>query len=213
LANFARPVFYGVEMDKKEQHFIEGILSNNPRVLEEIYRGCLPAMYGMLRRNNGTYEDAKDVFQESLVVVFHHAAKPGFQLTAPFQAYLLGIGRFIWMRQLKKNTRTEVTSDLEDGYDIDADLERQIFESEKQNLYREKFGQLGQDCRQVLQRFFDREPLQSIALDMGFTADYIKKKNKVCKEKLMVLIRNDGRFKEISLQNHPNTTDTGDDGI
>ena len=200
-------------MEKNESHYIGGILSNNPLVLEEIYRRFLPAMYGMLRRNNGTYEDAKDVFQEALVVVFHHAARPAFQLTAPFQAYLLGIGRFIWLRQLKKNARTEVTSDVEDGYDIEADLEQQIFESEKQNLYREKFEKLGQDCRQVLRRFFDREPLQSIALDMGFTADYIKKKNKVCKEKLMESIRNDGRFKEITLQIHPNKTDMGDYGI
>ena len=200
-------------MEKNEQHFIEGILSNNPRLLEEIYRRFLPAMYGMLRRNNGTYEDARDVFQEALVVIFHHAARPDFQLTSPFQAYLLGIGRFIWLRQLKKNGRTEVTSDLEDGYDIGADLERQVFESEKQNLYREKFAQLGNDCRQVLQRFFDREPLQSIASDMGFTADYIKKKNKVCKEKLMESIRKDARFKEIALQHHPNKTETGDYGI
>ncbi|MBK6997934.1 MAG: hypothetical protein IPH31_24765 [Lewinellaceae bacterium] len=33
---------------------------------------------------------------------------------------------------------------------------------------------------------------------MGYTEDYVKKKNKVCKGKLMELIQTDPRFKELS---------------
>lgn len=185
-------------MDNTDLPYIKAILNNDPRLLEEVYRKFLPPLFGMMRRNGGTFEDAKDVFQEILVVVFHHAARPGFQLTSGFQSYLLGIGRFIWLRHQKKNARTEVTSDWEDGFDIDDDLEQHIVESEKRTLFREKFAQLGQDCRQLLQRFFDREPLSSIASDMGYTADYVKKKNKVCKEKLLELIKKDQRFGELS---------------
>lgn len=185
-------------MEHNDLHYIKGILSNDSASLETVYRKFLPPLYGMLRRNGGSFEDAKDVFQEAIVVVFHHAARPGFQLTASFQSYLIGIGRFIWLRQLKKNARTEVTSDREEGFDLDADLEQQIFESEKQMLFREKFAHLGQDCQQLLQRFFDREPLSVIASDMGYTDDYVKKKNKVCKGKLMELIQNDVRFGELT---------------
>lgn len=187
--------------------FIRGVLSNDSAVLVELYRRFLPVVYGMVRRNNGTFEDAKDVFQEGLVVLFHHAARPGFQLTAPFQSYLTGICRFIWLRQLKKNARTEVTFAPEERLDVDADLERSIFESEKRMLYQEKFAQLGDDCRQLLQRFFDREPLSSIADDMGYTTDYVKKKNKTCKEKLLNLIQKDPRFKEIALKSELPKTD------
>jgi RNA polymerase sigma factor (sigma-70 family) len=185
-------------MDNPDLPYIRAILYNDPRLLEEIYRKFLPPLFGMLRRNGGTFEDSKDVFQEAIVVVFHHASRPGFQLTAPFQSYLLGIGRFIWLRQLKKKARTEVTFDLEDGLAVDSDLEHQILESEKRTLFREKFALLGQDCQQLLQRFFDREPLNNIANSMGYTDDYIKKKNKVCKGKLMDLIHKDRRFKELS---------------
>lgn len=185
-------------MEHNDLQYIKGILSNDSALLEQVYRKFLPPLYGMLRRNGGSFEDAKDVFQEAIVVVFHHAARPGFTLTAPFQAYLIGIGRYIWLRQLKKNARIEVTSEWEDGLDIDADLEQQIFESEKQGLFREKFALLGQDCQLLLQRFFDREPLSAIARDMGYTDDYIKKKNKVCKGKLMELIHNDARFEALT---------------
>lgn len=190
-------------MENPDLPFIRAILHNDTRVLELMYRKFLPPVFGMLRRNGGTFEDAKDVFQEAIVVVFHHASRPGFQLTAAFQSYLLGICRFIWLRQLKKNARTEVTSDLEDGLDVGADLERQIVESEKQALFREKFSLLGSDCQQLLQRFFNREPLGNIALSMGYTDDYVKKKNKVCKEKLMELIQKDLRFKELSTEVPP----------
>lgn len=195
-------------MEKDESIYIQGILHNKTQILEEIYKRFFPPVYSMLRNNQASYDDARDVFQEALVVIFSHAARPGFQLTAPFQAYLMGIGRFIWLRQLKKNSRTEVTSSPEERYDIDADLELQVFELEKRNLYREKFEQLGPDCKQLLQRFFDREPLQSIATDMGFTADYVKKKNKVCKDKLIEAIQKDRRFNEISTSSRSNKTDT-----
>lgn len=195
-------------MENTDLYFIRGILNNEAPVLGEIYRRFLPVLYGMLRRNGGTFEDAKDVFQEALVVVFHHAARPGFQLTAPFQSYLLGIGRFIWLRQLKKNARQEVTFEPEEGFNMEDDLEQKIFESEKRNLFREKFERLGADCRQLLQRFFDRESLLHIAEDMGYTADYIKKKNKVCKGKLMEMIQNDPRFGEIASHIRLPKTDT-----
>lgn len=195
-------------MEKDESIYIQGILRNETRTLEEIYRRFLPPLYSMLRNNHASYDDACDVFQEALVVIFHHAARLDFQLTAPFQAYLMGIGRNIWLRQLKKNSRTEVTSSPEERYDIDADLEFQVIELEKRNLYREKFEQLGPDCRQLLQRFFDREPLQSIAADMGFTSDYVKKKNKVCKDKLIQSIQKDERFHEMSTTYRTNKTDT-----
>lgn len=185
-------------MENNDSNYIKGILSNDSAVLEAVYHKFLPPLHGMIRRNGGSFEDAKDVFQEAIVVVFHHAARPGFQLTASFQAYLIGIGRFIWLRQLKKNARIEVTSEREEGFDIDADVEQQIFESEKHMLFREKFARLGADCRQLLQRFFNREPLMVIAGDMGYTDEYIKKKNKVCKDKLMELIQSDVRFGELS---------------
>lgn len=186
-------------MENEDLRFIRAILNNDPALLEEIYRRFLPPLHTMLCRNgNGSFADAKDVFQEALVVVFNHAARPGFQLTSTFQAYLLGIGRFIWLRQLKKNARTEVTSDWAEGFDVDDDLEQQIFEVEKRSFFQEKFAQLGDDCRQVLQRFFDREPLADIARDMGYTPDYIKKKNKTCKEKLLLSVQKDPRFAELA---------------
>lgn len=196
-------------MDQTELHFIQGILHNETPVLEEIYRRFLPSLHSVLRRNGATFEDSRDVFQEAVVVIFRNASREGFELTAPFGSYLIAIGRFIWLRQLKKNSRIEVTSEFTEGYNTDADIEQHIFESERHNLYREKFARLGQDCRQLLQRFFDREPLTVIARDMGFTDDYVKKKNKVCKQKLLESIREDARFAEFSSL-HTTKTDQSD---
>jgi hypothetical protein len=66
-------------------------------------------------------------------------------------------------------------------------------------LYKEKFAQIGSGLPAACcNDFFDREPLNNIANDMGYTEDYVKKKNKVCKGKLMELIQTDPRFKELS---------------
>ena len=185
-------------MEKTDLAYLQGVLSNDAPLLESIYRKFLPVVFGMVHRNCGTFEDAKDVFQEALLVVYKHAARPEFQLTSSFESYLLGIARFIWLRQLKKTSRTQVTNEVPERFDVAADIEQQVIETEKHTLYRDNLKQLGVDCQQLLQRFFNREPLNKIAGDMGYSPDYVKKKNKVCKEKLISLIQDDPRFNEIA---------------
>ena len=50
-------------MEHNDLHYIKGILTNDSALLNALYRKFLPPLYGMLRRNGGSYEDAKDVFR------------------------------------------------------------------------------------------------------------------------------------------------------
>lgn len=176
---------------------IQGILENNFQILEQIYLEHLPAVSALVKNNNGTPEDARDVFQEAIVVVFKNASEPGFKLTTTLGGYLYSICRFIWLRQLKKKHRTEVTLENDDRYIADENVEAYLHESEKRQLFRQKLMDMGADCRQVLQLFFEGVPLAEIGNRLGYTEDYIKKKNKNCKDKLADMVKKDPRYQEL----------------
>lgn len=180
-----------------DHQLLQGILDNNLQILDRIYARYLPDVLAMVKNNRGSTDDARDVFQEAIVVLFKKASEPGFALTTTFGGYLFGVSRFIWMRQLKKKYRTEVTLE-EDMRHIDhKNIETLLVESEKRQLFQQKLAQLGADCREVLQLFFAGKSLKDIALKKGYTEDYVKKKNKTCKEKLAALVREDPRYREL----------------
>ncbi|MDA7625714.1 RNA polymerase subunit sigma, partial [bacterium] len=104
--------------------------------------------------------------------------------------------KFIWLRQLKKKHRTEVTLGQEERLEDKVNIESELIEMEKRRFYKEKFSLLGVDCQSVLQSFFDGRSLKEIALKMGYTNEYVKRKKFKCKEKLVKLIKGDRQFSE-----------------
>lgn len=184
-------------LESIDNQWVRGVLTNDYKVLKKIYEGHLPKVAAMVKKNNGTVDEARDVFQEALVVIYKKAAEPDFKLTTTFGGYLYGVSRFIWLRQLKKKHRTEVTLDADDGYIVKEGIEERLVESEKRKLFQEKLEKLGEDCQQVLKQFFNGIALKEIAQKMGYTNDYVKKKNKKCKEKLALAVRTDRRYEEL----------------
>lgn len=193
-------------MKKKEQtslentdsQYIKGVLENDFQVLEEIYATFLPIVVSMVKNNKGNAEEARDIFQEAIVVIFRKASQPDFELTTTFGGYLFGICRFIWLRQLKKKSRTEVTLMEDQGYTIEENIENELIEIEKKQLFRQKLAEMGEDCRRLLLLFFEGNPLREIAQRMGYSDDYVKKKNALCKKTLATLVQKDRRYKELS---------------
>ena len=180
-----------------ENQFIKGVLENDFQVLEKIYAIYLPEVILFVKRNHGNLDDARDTFQEAIVVIFKKASAPNFELTTTFGGYLYGICRYIWLRQLKKKFRTEVTLTGDERYTVVENVEEELVELEKRQLFRQKLAEMGEDCRHLLRLFFEGIPLKEIAQKMGYTDDYVKKKNMLCKQTLASLVRNDRRYQEL----------------
>ncbi len=181
-----------------EVQLLAGLWGNDTRTLEEIYDRFFVQVRRMVLDGGGNAEDAADVFQEGLVVLFKKKDDPDFELTAAFGTYLYGVCRFTWLRLWRKKSRSQGVTfpDSEELID-EYKVEESLVAAEKRQLFQEKMKALGEDCRRVLQLFFAGTPLREIAQKMGFTDDYIKKKNRVCKKKLTDLVRNDPRYQEL----------------
>lgn len=85
--------------------YIKGLLNNDRKVLELIYANYSERVKNHIVKNGGTVDDAKDVFQEALIIIYHKAQTPDFELTSQFSTYLFGICRFIFDKKMKKKSK------------------------------------------------------------------------------------------------------------
>lgn len=135
-------------------------------------------------KNSGSEEEAKDIYQETLVVFWQKAASGNLQLTSKISTYLFSICQNLWRKELDRKSRL---SSEEKDLPIEVDYERQ----EKINVVNKCIEELGETCRKILTLYyFEEMSMSDIAEQLGFAnADTAKTKKYKCKQELDKLIK------------------------
>lgn len=178
---------------------LEGLRNSDSNVLEYVYKKYFPIVRFFVIKNSGTDEDAKDVFQEAIILIYKRLKDESLDLTCAFKTYLYSVCRLLWLRQLeKRRVRNEVVSDDQVFIDLDEDIEGQAAEQEQFRIYQKHFKLLHKDCQEILRMFLKKVPLKEIAQKMNIKSDkYLKKRKYDCKEALIKRIQNDPDYKRL----------------
>lgn len=178
--------------------YIKGILQGDAKLVNEIYEKYHKAILKLVETNRGTPDDARDVFQEGLMLIYQKAQQPNFKLTSSFFTYFYAVCRNIWSNRSRKKSFGEVTLSDEMKSMVVDDSPSAIEQNEQYVLYRRKFLELGADCQQLLNLFLKKVSLKEIAEQLGLSSvGYAKKKKFKCKEKLIRLIQQDASYQEL----------------
>jgi len=142
----------------------------------ELYSLHFPKIKAYILNNNGNTDDAKDVFQETLMVLIDKIKTPEFVLTSSLSTYLYAISRNIWLNKLKENGKITVCDSFEDISDLQEDKNDLI-----DNLLPLWITLITARCQQIIKSiFFLNEPMHNLANRMGWknrhTADNQKYK-------------------------------------
>ncbi|WP_372755165.1 RNA polymerase sigma factor [Labilibaculum sp.] len=185
-------------MDYTTEAILEGISMSNNDVLNYIYSKFFPSIRNFIENNNGNEEDARDLFQEAIIVIYRKMKKEPLVLTCNFRTYIYSICKLLWLKQLEKRKNSkEISSEaiLENRLDEAAPTYEQ---TERFRLYQKHFRLLGPDCKQVLRLTLEKVSLREISEIMGYKGEkYAKKKRYQCKQALMQSIKSDHEFKEV----------------
>jgi len=180
--------------------YIEALLKNDSRVLSKIYEKYSHKITSYVRNNNGNYDDAQDIIQETLVTIYHQAKEKGFILTCPFDAYFYLLCKRRWLNELKKRGNKRVTI-IENETSITEEQEQQVEETEifeQQNqLFESKFKELGNKCQELLKASFKIKSMEKVAEFLGVTYGYARKKKSQCMGKLTQLVKNSKEFHQL----------------
>lgn len=127
-------------------------------------------------KNGGGEQDAADLFQEAMVVMFEKAQAENFRLTCKIGTYLFAISKHLWYKkkqqQYKQPGLLPDGAGAEDGMDwayeddIKVHQEREIHYSQLDA----SLDQLGEPCRSLLKAFYHHDKsMVEIAADFGYT--------------------------------------------
>lgn len=188
----------------KSQHpdsiYVRGIASGDSKILEEIYQKYSKPILKFVRNNNGTLDDAKDVIQESLIIIFKKAQNEDFKLTSSFLTYFYAVSKNVWWKILEKNRVKGVSIDENLVLIEDSNIETAMIKRERHNFYLNKLKELGNQCRQLLQYHTEGKKMKEIVRLMDFSSEgYARKRKFQCKAKLIKLIKEDQKYQEFIL--------------
>ncbi|MCF8396621.1 MAG: sigma-70 family RNA polymerase sigma factor [Bacteroidales bacterium] len=181
------------------EELLEGIRQHNTDVLKFIYRSYYPQIQHLVVTNSGNDDDAQDIYQDALIVIYKKILKNEIQLVdCSFGTYLYSICKLLWLKQLEKKKQNNDFYPEDDVIvDDNEELLQEFEQMEKFKLFQKHFRSLRKDCRKVLELSLEKVPLKKIAEIMGYKSDkYAKKRKYQCKEKLVDNIKKDPKFKE-----------------
>ncbi len=186
-------------MNYTDQRLLEGLREKKSACIKFMYREYFPLVKSIVTKNSGTYQDAEDVFQDGLIVLFLKTGSGMGNLNCSLKTFFYSVCQNIWMQRLDRKWRLlyqeEMVEDPAVNYNDDDDLVDEA-NLEKTRLYQVHFLTLPPECQQLLRLFLDKTPLKVIAGIMGFkNMKYAKTRKYLCKKMLRKRILSDPRSK------------------
>ncbi|WP_316823769.1 sigma-70 family RNA polymerase sigma factor [Pedobacter miscanthi] len=144
--------------------------STRKALFMKLYQEAFPLVARHVSKMGGSFEEAKDIFQDALVVYYEKVLVSGLKLKYKEKAYLFGIAKFLWIKCYKENDKqvTLNSSDFVFNEKIDlADAEYEEISSPKlMNL----LAHAGQKCMQLLSAFYyEKLDMETLAGRFGFS--------------------------------------------
>ena len=152
-------------IDYSNVELLNGILRNDTIVLQSIYKNFFSNINFFVKKNKGDEEDANDLFQEAIIIIYRKLKANELLLDCTFDTYLYSVCRILWLKELEK--RKIEKENIKDNHEYndeiyDDALEIVIDLNERYKLYQKHFALLGIDCQKILQLHFDNVPLPTI---------------------------------------------------
>ena len=182
-----------------DEAILEGLKEKRSESIRYFYREYFPLAKSIVEKNSGSYQDAEDVFQDGIIVLYQKILTEPLQLNCSLKTFFFSMCRNIWMQRLDRKWRLLYQDDLvsEAAEEYDAiPLELNEEKLEKTRLYQNHFLALPADCQRILQMFLAKVSLKKIAEYMGFKdVNYAKTRKYLCKNMLRKRILKDPRYK------------------
>ena len=168
----------------KDSEILTRIEKGDEKALDYLYKKYYRMMTKLVITNSGTEDEAKDIYQDALIVFWQKVMSGKLVLTSKISTYLYSICLNLWRKELDRKSR--LSNEEKDGV-VEEDMHRE----EKAKIIRDCISELGETCKRILTYFyFDGMSMNNIALNLGFAnTDTAKTKKYKCKKRLDELVK------------------------
>lgn len=181
---------------------VAGIKTKNNAIFKYIIKLNFRPIKQYVLLNSGSSSDANDIFQEALIILYRKVKEDGFELTSSLSTFLYSIAKLLWLKELSKRTKNaSITEELDYIVDDDESISEQIHRNERLKLYRQKYEELSEDCKKILQMFLMKITISEITKIMGYSSEqHTRNRRYRCKESLIKRIRDSKTYNELGYE-------------
>lgn len=164
------------------------------RQILALYKSTFPAVAKFVSKRGGTFEQAKDIFQDALVIWYEKAemicedTDYGVQqdVGKAAKAYLFGIAKHLWYRNFAKEAQT-VPLDLHLQDEAEEQPDEQLSTNKLLNLLESS----GKKCLDLLKSFYyDKLSMAELTAGFGFRSVHSASVQKYkCLEKIRETVK------------------------
>jgi RNA polymerase sigma factor (sigma-70 family) len=179
-----------VKPEINEQLLLKGLVNNDSKAIDAIYKDNFNMVQAFILNNNGTYDDARDVFQEAMITLYEKAKSESFVLTCQIKTYVYSVCRRLWLKRLQQMGRyvTQVEG-FEETVPVEDDLEIHEKKNADFAIMERALGSLGEPCKSLIEAYYiHKKGMTEIAAEFGYTnADNAKNQKYKCLMRLKKL--------------------------
>ena len=174
-----------------DSEVVFGILNDSKHTLNQLYKSYFPMILQFILSNNGDEDDAKDIFQESIIVLYNKVKSGNFELTSKLKTFIYSVCRRLWLKRLNQKSRN-ISGELHDLENIESVEEDLAYHEEKDAQFQQMekaLVMLGEPCRTIIEDYYmQNRSMQDISEKFGYTnADNAKTQKYKCLQRLKKL--------------------------
>jgi RNA polymerase sigma factor (sigma-70 family) len=173
-----------------DSEVILGILNNSESALKKLYIAYFPMILQLIINNNGNEDDAKDIYQEAIIVLYNKVKAGNFELSSKLKTYIYSICRRLWLKRLTQlNHYGGDIRDFQEFLPVEDELEQHSERDIQFDKMASALQLLGEPCKTIMEDFYIyNRSMQEICERFGYTnADNAKTQKYKCLQRLKKL--------------------------
>lgn len=154
-------------------HIISLLRAGDRLAYETLYSEHYRTVEKYIVKNSGSIDDAKDIFQDTLLILLQKLKADDFELTASLKTYIIAIAKNLWFKRLRHFSYfSKIEFDDSHGTkfyeEISSSIENEKTYLEKLHAYMEK---ITAHCNYLLRSiFFQNSSIETVQKEFGYTS-------------------------------------------
>ncbi|MCU0431906.1 MAG: sigma-70 family RNA polymerase sigma factor [Bacteroidia bacterium] len=168
-----------------DAELIEGIRAGESNAFRRAHIAYFAMVRYFVLNNSGREEDAYDVFQDALVVLYEQLRAGKFELRSSLKTWMYAVCRNRWLKQLQRSGRVVSITDFEPVEPVELPNENEERTDAHRQL-KDALNRMGGPCRKLLLLYYYfRKSMEEIAAEMNYSgADSAKNQKYKCLQRL-----------------------------
>jgi len=179
-----------LKAEYNEQALLKGLAQNDSRAVEALYKSHFSMIQHFVTNNNGSFDDARDIFQEAMITLYEKVQLDNFALTCQIKTYLFSICKNLWLKRLQQMGKYSTPlSAQEETISVEEDMDQFEKKDAAFAIMDRALNSLGEPCKSLLEGYYlNKKGMQELASQFGYTnADNAKNQKYKCLMRLKKL--------------------------